>query len=422
MKAIISGPQIPTGHVPVSGAKNSSSRILSASLLSSGEITLRNFPGGLIDIRSKVSFLNRFGASIAVSPSESTAVIKSSNFSFLTSSDFHLPVRTTYLLAAAGLLRDGIALIPYPGGCKIGTRGYDLHVLIWKLMGCSVEETPDLIRVEGRLKGAIIDLPFTSVGATENALICASIAKGETEIRNAYITPEINDLINFLVEIGASIKIEGNSLIRIHGVNSELGTTDFSIMPDRIEALTWILFSAVSRGSVTILNVPFSELEIPLIHIRECGIDIFRSPTSAIVCPDSIRPNGIQPFELACGTHPGVHTDMQSFFTFLALFAEGRSTIHDFRYPERIGFAYELMKMAPGRVQAKPGIIRIAQGSRPRGTHVSSCDLRSSMALIMTAICSDGISQISGVEMALRGYNDLPTKLSRLGIDCKWSE
>lgn len=422
MKVIVTGPQRPHGEISVSGAKNSATRVLAASLLGTGAITLRNFPTSLEDVKAKAAFIRQLGISLELDDENDVAHIDPSSADFDAVTDFDVPIRTTYLLAAAGLLRKGRAYVPYPGGCRIGSRGYDLHVMVWQRMSCVVEECPQYIKVTGRLIGAEIDFPISTVGGTETSLICGAVAEGETVVRNAYVTPEVLDLIRFLRELGAQINLEGNSLIRIKGRGEPLGSTTFSVMPDRIEALTWMIFAAASRGNVTILNVPFAALEVPLIHLREAGVNIFRGNDAAIVSPHSIGVDGIQPFELACGTHPGVHTDMQSFFVFLALFARGRCTIYDFRYPERIGFAKELAKMTQGRIEATPGKIVIQPGPQPKGSDLISTDLRSSMALLMTAICSEGDSTVDSIELALRGYNKLPEKLASLGIDIQWTD
>jgi len=420
VKAILSGPQVPQGVVRVSGAKNSATRVLAAALLSSGEVTLRNFPTALKDVKAKTTFIRELGVAVDLDDACNTARIQPANVNFGGVRDFAVPIRTTYLLAAAGLLHEGRAYVPYPAGCKIGSRGYDMHVMVWKKLGCFVEERAEYIEITGRLHGNEIDFPISTVGGTENALICGVVAQGETLVRNAYVTPEISDLIHFLSEMGAIIKLEGTSLIRIQGLNGTLGSTAFSIMPDRIEALTWMILAAASGGSMTILDVPFVEMEVPLLYLRAAGIDYFSSQNAAIVGPNSIGPNGIQPFELACGTHPGVHSDMQSFFVFLALFARGRSVIHDFRYPSRIGYAQELEKMVPGRVDAQTGMIRVKSGHAPVGANLMSTDLRSSMALLMTAICSEGTSVVDNIDLALRGYNKLPEKLAGLGVKCEW--
>lgn len=420
MKLIVRGPQQLEGSVTVSGAKNSATRVLAAALVSDGTVTLRNFPLSLADAQAKMTFAEGLGASLDARASASELAISVPDLSTDRIRDFNLPIRTTYLLAAATLVREGRARVPYPGGCKIGSRGYDLHMMVWRDLGCTVEETPDFIDVTGRLLGGVVDFPISTVGGTENALICAAVASGETQIRNAYVTPEVHDLIAFLREMGAQIELEGSSHINIQGAGGLLGGATFSIMPDRIEALTWIILAAATGGSVMVRNVPLDSMQVPLIHLREAGIDLFTNSDTVMVSPDCIGPHGIQPFELATGTHPGVISDMQSFFAFLGLFANGRSVVFDYRYPERIAYAHELAKFAPGAVDAEPGRITIRGRAELRGAHAQSTDLRGSMAQIMAAICANGSSRVDGVELALRGYNRLPEKLAALGVEAEW--
>lgn len=422
MKVAISGPQVLNGTVTVSGAKNSATRVLAAALLSSGNVTLRNFPLLLEDVKAKISFMRMMGAEIKEDFANSELEITAATISTDSIKDFDLPIRTTYLLAAGALIHKNSVKIPYPGGCKIGSRGYDLHMMVWKQLGCKVEEYADYILVEGELKGGVIDFPISTVGGTENALMCASVAKGETLIRNAYITPEVNDLILFLREMGADIVQEGSSHIRVQGAGGLLRGASFNIMPDRIEALTWIILAAVTGGTVLVQNVPFETMEVPLIHLRDAGLDLFRNSNTVMVSPNCIGPHGIQPFELATGTHPGVISDMQSFYAFLGLFANGRSTVFDYRYPERVAYALELKKFAPNAINAQSGKIIVHGPNKLQGANAESTDLRGSMAQIMAAICAKGESQVNDVELALRGYNNLPEKLASLGVIAQWSE
>ena len=420
MDLFVVGGKALNGEVSVSGAKNSATRVLAASLLSGGRVSLRNFPLNLEDAKAKIGFIETMGASCEADAGKSELRVQANDLSFDRVNAFALPIRTTYLLAGGALVRSGHAKVPYPGGCRIGSRGYDLHMMVWRALGCTVEEHPDFIDVRGRLTGAEIDFPISTVGGTENALICSTVASGETMIRNAYVTPEVADLIAFLREMGAQIELEGSSRIRVCGANGLLREASFSIMSDRIEALTWIVLGAISGGDLVVRNVPFVSMEVPLIHLRHAGLDVFTNADTAIVTPYAMGPHGVQPFEMACGTHPGVISDMQSFFVFLAMFAEGRSVIFDYRYPERIAYAKELDRFAPGTIDAEPGRITVLGPAGLCGTHARSTDLRGSMALIMAALIADGESKITGVEMALRGYNDLPTKLEQLGIEAQW--
>lgn len=215
MKLLISGAQSLNGTVDVSGAKNSATRVLAASLLSSGRVNLRNFPLHLEDAKAKISFIKAMGAVCVEDHAASTIEISAPDVSFENITNFDLPIRTTYLLAAGALARHGHARVPYPGGCKIGSRGYDQHVNVWRWLGCEVVEKEEYIEVTGYPKGGLIDFPISTVGGTENALMCAAVATGETLIRNAYVTPEVYDLIAFLREMSAQIELEGTSLIRV---------------------------------------------------------------------------------------------------------------------------------------------------------------------------------------------------------------
>lgn len=422
MKLSVNKKSVLNGIVNVSGAKNSATRILAAALLSDHQITLRNFPLELEDVKAKLAFIRSMGSELDAAPEREELYLQGRDLGFNQISDFNLPIRTTYLLAGGALARHGNARIPYPGGCKIGSRGYDLHVMVWKALGCAVEELPEYINVTGRLRGGEIDFPISTVGGTENALICASVAAGDTQIRNAYVTPEVADLIAFLREMGAKIELEGTSHINVIGNAGLLGSATFSIMPDRIEALTWLVLGAVSGGRLLIRNVPLDTMQVPLIHLRDAGLDFFTNSNSVQVGPECIGPHGLQPFELATGTHPGVISDMQSFFVFLALFANGRSIIHDYRYPERIAYVGELAKFASGALDAERGKITVRGPVSLTGAHAASTDLRGSMAQIMAALCAEGPSRVDGVEMALRGYNRLPEKLRALGVNAEWTQ
>lgn len=421
MKLFVHEKRTLNGAVTVSGAKNSATRVLAAALLSESQVILRNFPLELEDVKAKLAFIRSMGAKLVAVPEKEELYITGGDLSFENVVDFDLPIRTTYLLAGGALARHGHAKVPYPGGCKIGSRGYDLHIMVWRALGCVVEELTEYISVSGQLKGGEIDFPISTVGGTENALICASVASGSTRIRNAYVTPEVEDLIAFLREMGARIELEGSSHIHVTGNAGLLGSATFSIMPDRIEALTWLVLGAVSGGRLLIRNVPLETMQVPLIHLRDAGLDFFTNSNSVQVGPECIGPHGLQPFELATGTHPGVISDMQSFFVFLALFANGRSIIHDYRYPERIAYVSELAKFAPGALNAEKGRISVVGPVKLQGSHALSTDLRGSMAQIMAALCADGPSQVDGVEMALRGYNRLPEKLQALGAKAEWT-
>lgn len=412
---IVEGGQVPSGKVKVSGAKNSATRLLAASMLAEEPVRIRNFPTQLVDVVEKIRFMRELGAKVEADDEREFVEIRTPSLSYQSIDDYDLPIRTTYLLTASQIVRNGTARIPYPGGCKIGSRGYDLHMMVWKDLGCDVKEEADYIEINGSFKGGAIDFPISTVGGTENALMCASVATGTTEIRNAYITPEVEDLIDMLGQMGAQIENYGNSLIRVKGMGGPMRGASFSVMPDRIEALTWIVFAAMTGGNVFVEGVPFKHMKVPLLHLEEAGLDLYRNSDSVFISSECVR-QGIQPFELACGTHPGVISDMQSFYVLLGMKANGISRTFDYRYPERIAYARELSRFNEEAISCEPGKITTYGVAKLKGADVTSTDLRGSMALVMAAFCADGQSRIKDVHMAMRGYNGLIDKLKTLGV------
>lgn len=425
MYAVIDGGIPPVGTVRVSGAKNSATRLLAASLLSDDEVVLQNFPTRLVDVGHKVRFARSIGADVVVNNETEEVTINARGLEsrLLSRDEFDLPIRTTYLLAAAQLVRGGVARVPYPGGCPIGPgdkggRGYDLHIMVWNALGCVVEERDDHIEITAGsgLLGGEVNFPITTVGGTENALLCASVASGDSEIRNAYITPEVEDLIALLRRMGADITVHGTSHIVVKGAGGTLGGARMPVMADRIEALTWIVYAILSGGQLTIEGVPFDSMTVPLLHIEHAGIDLFRNSTSVHVTPAALTQGLVQPFELATGAHPGVISDMQSFYVLLGLAGAGTSRVYDYRYPDRIAFVNELAKLVKGdHLEAERGKITVHGPAEFVPGVAGSTDLRGSMAAVIAALCAPGRSVINDVHMALRGYNDLEGKLTRLG-------
>jgi UDP-N-acetylglucosamine 1-carboxyvinyltransferase len=407
---------VPKGTVRVSGAKNAATRLLAASMLTDKTIRLLDFPTQLVDVAHKVDFMRAMGAVVELSEAEDLAEIDASGIAVRPLEHYNYPIRTTYLLAAGQLMREEVAYIPYPGGCKLGERKYDLHIMVWESFGCLVEETADCIKIQGHLRAAEINFPISTVGGTENALLCASVAKGRSVINNAYVTPEVDNLIELLRQMGAKIELQGMSRIIVEG-QSVLSGASVRVIPDRIEALTWMVFSAITGGDVVVENVPFDLMEVPLLHLQHAGLDFYRNRHSAIVTPSCVGTDGLQPFEVACGTHPGIISDMQPFYVLLALHADGRSKVFDYRYPERTAYLAELSKLYKGQLEWKNGEITIHGGVAPTSTDsLLSTDLRGSMAMVMAAFAGAEGSSVVKAGMAMRGYDKLEAKLSALGL------
>jgi UDP-N-acetylglucosamine 1-carboxyvinyltransferase len=419
---IVQEKQIPRGVVKVSGAKNAATRLQAAALLSDEKVTLTNFPTEIVDATYKLKFILKVGGDSRFDHQNELCITEPGKLSDEILKDYDYPIRTTYLLVPGLLKRAGIARIPYPGGCNIGKRKYDLHVMIWEKMGAEVEEKSDYIEVRAnKLKGAEINFPISTIGGTESALLCGSIADGKTIIRNAYISPEIDNLINYLDNVGINIKVIGNSYIEVYGNNYIRGTSH-EVISDRIEALTWIIYSVISGGDVFINNFPFEFMKVPLIHLRDAGVDYYKNSDSMYIT-SSCTPYGIQPFEIATGTYPGIISDMQPFFTLLGLKAHGISRIYDYRYPERTKYLEELSKYCPGALEWSNGKIIINGPVIFQTAQTCSTDLRGGMALVLAALLSEnGGSTVNKVEMALRGYNRLEEKLKNLGIKITLAE
>ncbi len=418
LTATIKGGQIPHGKVRVSGAKNASTRLLAAALIADEPVTLMNFPTELVDARYKMDFIEKCGGKVQINEIEQTLTVDSSNLEDRLLDSYDFPIRTTYLLVAGLIKRSGIARIPYPGGCKIGDRGYDLHMMVWEKLGATVTEKPDYIEItapKGFSPGEI-NFPISTIGGTENALISAATINGETIIKNAYISPEIESLIEFLRTLGAKIDVVGNSFVKVTGAGKLRGSL-FNVMPDRIEAITWIVYGIISGGNIVVEDVPFDTMEIPLIHLTHAGIDLYRNKNNVIISPECLVNGKVQPFELACGTHPGIISDMQPFYTLLGLHADGTSRIFDYRYPERLKYCEQLSKFYQGGLKWQPGTITTYGNSNIMGAEATSTDLRGSMALVLAALLAEGDSTIHNVEMALRGYNNLEHKLNGLNIN-----
>lgn len=415
----IKGGQKPKGQVIVSGAKNSATRLLAAATLCDEKVSLTGYPTELVDSKHKERFLNANG--VKTYTDGDTITICAQEYEPHHLDDYFYPIRTTYLLVPGQLKKGNIAYIPYPGGCNIGARKYDVHVSIWEAFGCTVIEKEDCIVVEAPsvLNGTNYEFPISTVGGTENALMMASISTGTSILSNAYITPEIEDLINFLKASGVEIDVIGQSHIKITGKNYLSGQS-YHVLPDRIEALTWLVYGAISGGEILIKNVPFESMKIPLMYLRNAGVDFFKNSDSIFIGPSCLKDGHSHSFEVACGTHPGIISDMQPFYVMLGLNSIGKSRIHDYRYPERISYVDELKKFVNLDIEAINGKITTIGPVTFKASDAKATDLRGTMAAVLAALCApEGTSRITGVSMALRGYNNLESKLLSLGVIVK---
>lgn len=396
------------GQVHISGAKNSVLRLLAASLLTSETVQLENYPAFLMDAQIHVGMLEVLGKRCEVGNDEIVITEEKIPPSRLVWKE--RSIRNTLLILGALVARTGAGAVPLPGGCEIGDRNYDLHELVLRSLGARVwtENQYLCAEVQGRLCGTDIHLPLRSTGATENAIICGTLATGTTRVWNPHIRPEILDLIRFLRGMGAQIEVFGQEHIAIHGTEGLKGTR-YKVLPDNMEALTWLIASVITKGDVEIYNFPVRDLEVPLIHLRESGARFFHGDDCLVV-----RGGRCYPVDISTGPYPGINSDMQPLFAVFGSCAKGESRIIDLRFPGRYGYARELAKMGVQYV-IDENLLRITGGSELSGTEVTALDLRAGIALTLAGLVACGETVIRDAWQVERGYNKLIPKLQSLG-------
>ena len=396
------------GQVKVSGAKNSALCLLAASILTDEDVELSNFPNGLLDVQIHLGMLTVLGKNYRTSTG-SIIINEKNNKKATTLKWQDRAIRSTLLILGALTARFGEGCVPLPGGCKLGNRKHDLHIMLLKKMGAEVWEDNDYLyaKVKEKLQGCEIHLPIRSTGATENAIICGSLAEGKTTIWNPHIRPEILDLISMLRKMGAEIKIFGQQCIEINGVD-KLNRVKHSVIPDNMEAITWAIASVISNGDIEIINFPFEHLEVPLVFLRESGMKYFHGSNSLIV-----RGGKPYPVDISTGPYPGINSDMQPLFAVYGACSNGESRIVDLRFPGRYGYAEELGKMGMS-YSIEGDLLKIHGNSKFIGAKVTAIDLRAGIALLLAGLISKGETIIDEAWQIERGYEDIVNKLQNL--------
>lgn len=395
------------GQVELSGAKNSALKLLTASVLTNEPIELYRSPNGLLDMQVHIGMLQKMGKN-CFEGDNFLRIEENQEISHELLWD-ERSIRNSLLILGSLTTRFGEGKVPLPGGCKLGDRKFDLHIMILEQMGVKVWEEDGYIctKSEGRLKGCDIHLPIRSTGATENSILCATLAKGITTIWNPHIRPEILDLISMLQKMGAKIEVFGQKCIVIEGVESLRGVRH-TVIPDNMEAITWAIASVITNGDIEIINFPFEHLEMPLVFLRESGMKFFKGDNSIIV-----RGGTPYPIEISTGPYPGINSDMQPLFAVYGACSRGESKIVDLRFPGRYGYAEELSKM--GMDYSVDGDLLKIHGGKPlKGAKVIALDLRAGMALLLAGLVADGETIIEDSWQIERGYEDIKMKLSKL--------
>ena len=407
------------GDVHISGAKNSALKLMAASILAQGETVLRNVPLiSDIDVMSEV--LEYLGATVVRDslPGRDEHVLTidtSAVDSFETPYELVSKMRASIAVLGPLIARFGQARVAMPGGCQIGARKIDMHLRGLEALGVTfgIDHGYLLATAENGLHGASVTLDFPSVGATENMLMAAIVAQGETIIANAAREPEIVDLATMLNEMGASVRDAGSSIIRVQGVPLEsLRPCDHTTIGDRIEAGTFLVGGALTGGPVTARGINPSYLRMAIAKFREMGCAVSEGPDFVTVS----RTGPLRAVEIQTLPHPGFPTDLQAQFMLLAACAEGTSVITENVFENRFMFAAELARMgADIEIEDHHSLIR---GGRPlQGAPVSSTDLRAGAALVLAGIVAEGETRIHKVSHIDRGYEDYVGKLRLLGAD-----
>ena len=405
------------GRVQISGSKNAALPILAACLLTEDLCEIRNVPP-LSDVRHMLELLQELGAGVRFDEEQEIVMVQADKvFSAEAEYEIVQKMRASFLAAGSLLGRCGRARLPLPGGCQIGSRPVDLHLKGFQQMGAKAKVEHGIVELTVKsLKGSEIYLDFPSVGATENIMLAAVLAKGETIIRNAAAEPEICDLAAFLREMGAEIAGDGTDTITILGVKEVHGTVH-TVIPDRIEAGTFMTAAAITGGDILLEDVKEEHLKPVIAKLAECNVKTEETAEGLRV----YRKGKLHPIQLKTMPYPGFPTDMQAQFMSLLTVAKGTSVITETVFENRFLHAGELQRMgADIKTDGRSAVIEGVDGLT--GTKVRATDLRAGAALILSALAAKGDTEISDIYHIERGYHHIDEKLRRLGADIRREE
>ncbi|STX51158.1 UDP-N-acetylglucosamine 1-carboxyvinyltransferase [Legionella busanensis] len=413
-KLIINGNKALNGEVFISGAKNSALPIMAATLLATDNVTIRNVPR-LRDVNTMIALLKQLGAEVVIDEEMNVQVDSGSVNEIVAPYELVKTMRASILVLGPLLARFGKADVSLPGGCAIGTRPVDLHLKALKSMGADITVKNGFIKARckrGRLQGRPLLFDTVTVTGTENIIMAAVLAEGKTTIKNAAREPEIVDLANFLNQIGAKISGAGTATIEIEGVEA-LGGGTYSVMPDRIEAGTYLAAGAITRGKVTVRRVKPENLLSMLCKFEEAGADLTIGEDWVCLNMHGLRPQSVN---IITAPYPAFPTDMQAQFMALNTVAEGASSVTENIFENRFMHVQELQRMG-AQIQLNGNTALINGVDHLTGAPVMATDLRASASLILAALVADGETYIERVYHVDRGYERIEEKLLRLGAD-----
>ncbi len=409
-KLIIEGGIPLNGSVRISGSKNAALPILLASILLDSTATLTNIPD-LRDIRTTTRLLDLLGRPTTFR--DGCTVVEAGSLCPEAPYDLVKTMRASVLVLGPLLARLGEARVAMPGGCAIGARPVDLHLSALEKMGARFDlEDGYIIGRCSHLKGALIHFDFPTVGGTENLLMAATLAEGETILENAAREPEVADLAHFLIACGAHIEGHGTGTIRIHGVSSLSGCS-YRVMADRIEAGTFLAAAGITDGELLLQDCPIEELDATIAKMTQMGMHIEKT-RDGVLARRAIPGSPLHSVDVTTQPHPGFPTDMQAQIMALLCLAEGSGLITETIFENRFMHVQELVRMgADIRLSGHTALVR----GMPRltGAPVMASDLRASASLVLAGLAARGTTQVQRIYHLDRGYEHIETKLGALG-------
>lgn len=399
------------GEVEIGGAKNAALGILAAAIMADEVVEIENVPD-LSDMDVMLEAIKELGAHVEKVNRHTVRINGSSVYTTTLTSDALTKIRGSYYFVGALLGKYKKATVVLPGGCSIGSRPVDLHMKGFRALGATAEiDHACMVCNAESLEGSHIFMDSVSVGATINIMLAAALANGQTYIENAAKEPHVVDVANFLNSMGASIKGAGTDVIRVKGVE-KLHGTHYSIIPDQIEAGTFMMAAAATKGDVLIKNVIPKHLESITSKLLEIGCEIEEFD-------DAVRVVSSKPFyhtQVKTAPYPGFPTDMQPQMTVVLGLAEGTSIVTETIFENRLGYVNELVRLGANiRVEGNTAVIEGVSGYT--SGNVSAPDLRAGAALVVAGLAAEGVTLVGDIHFVERGYEDFPQKLRALGAD-----
>ena len=415
-KLQIQGGQKLVGELRVSGAKNAALPILAATLLTGEAVTLSKAPH-LQDVTTMIELLATLGADVLVDERMNVQVAATQLTNLKAPYELVKTMRASFLVLGPLLARHGRAEVSLPGGCAIGSRPVDQHLKGLQAMGAMIEVVDGYVKAEAKqgLKGADIYMDLVTVGGTENLMMAACLAEGTTRLHNAACEPEIIDLGNFLAALGARISGHGTAEIIIDGV-AELGGCRYQIMPDRIEAGTYLIAAAITQGSIKLVDLQPAALGVMLEKLQQVGATIDVGTDWVALDMHGRRPTAV---DIETSPYPGFPTDMQAQFMALNAVAIGTATIRETIFENRFMHVHELNRLGANIELLGPSMAVVHGVDALKAAPVMATDLRASFSLVLAALAAEGTTMIDRIYHIDRGYETIEEKLQQIGANVR---